>query len=89
MLFRVIVTDRGIEFTDPMKAEADPEIGEIQCRVFDLVTYFIKSWCSIAPIGVAICAYFDKVKLKLNGTNKQQYNKQDRRILMILPIAAV
>ena len=34
MLFQVIVTDRGSEFTDPMKIEADPETGEIQCRVF-------------------------------------------------------
>lgn len=34
MLFQVIVTDRGSEFTDPMKVEADPETGEIQCRVF-------------------------------------------------------
>ena len=34
MLFQVIVTDRGSEFTDPMKIEANPETGEIQCRVF-------------------------------------------------------
>ena len=34
MLFQVIVTDRGSEFTDPMKVEADPETGETQCRVF-------------------------------------------------------
>ena len=34
MLFQVIVTDRGSEFTDPMKIEADPETGEVQCRVF-------------------------------------------------------
>ena len=31
---QVIVADRGSEFTDPMKVEADPETGEIQCRVF-------------------------------------------------------
>ena len=31
---KVIVTDRGSEFTDPMKIDADPETGEIQCRVF-------------------------------------------------------
>ena len=29
MLFQVIVTDRGSEFTDPMKIEADPETGEV------------------------------------------------------------
>ena len=34
MLFQVIVTDRGSEFTDPMRMEADTESGEIQCRVF-------------------------------------------------------
>jgi len=34
MLFQVILTDRGSEFTDPMKIEADPETGEMQCRVF-------------------------------------------------------
>ena len=34
MLFQVIVTDRGSEFTAPMKIEADPETGEVQCRVF-------------------------------------------------------
>ena len=34
MLFQVILTDRGSEFTDPVKIETDPETGEIQCRVF-------------------------------------------------------
>ena len=34
MLFQVILTDRGSEFTDPMKIEADTQTGEIQCRVF-------------------------------------------------------
>lgn len=34
MLFQVIVTDRGSEFTDPMRMEADAQTGEIQCRVF-------------------------------------------------------
>lgn len=34
MLFQVLVTDRGSEFTDPVKIEADTETGEIQCRVF-------------------------------------------------------
>ena len=33
-LFQVIVTDRGSEFTDPVKIECDTETGEIQCRVF-------------------------------------------------------
>lgn len=33
-LFQVIVTDRGSEFTDPRKIEADTKTGEIQCRVF-------------------------------------------------------
>lgn len=33
-LFQVILTDRGSEFTDPNKIEADMETGEIQCRVF-------------------------------------------------------
>lgn len=33
-LFQVILTDRGSEFTDPKKIEADMETGEIQCRVF-------------------------------------------------------
>lgn len=33
-LFQVILTDRGSEFTDPVQNEADPEIGDIQCRVF-------------------------------------------------------
>ena len=28
------MTDRGSEFTDPMKIEADPETGAIQCQVF-------------------------------------------------------
>lgn len=34
MLFQVIITDRGSEFSDPEKIEADMETGEIQCRVF-------------------------------------------------------
>lgn len=34
LLFQVIVTDRGSEFTDSMKVEEDPETGEIQCRIF-------------------------------------------------------
>ena len=34
MLFQVIITDRGSEFSDPEKIEADIETGEIQCRVF-------------------------------------------------------
>jgi IS30 family transposase len=33
-LFQVILTDRGSEFTDPVKIECDMETGEIQCRVF-------------------------------------------------------
>lgn len=33
-LFQVILTDRGSEFTDPARIEADTETGEIQCRVF-------------------------------------------------------
>lgn len=31
---QVILTDRGSEFTDPVKMETDPETGEKQCRVF-------------------------------------------------------
>ena len=34
MLFQVLLTDRGSEFSDPVRMEADPETGEIQCRVF-------------------------------------------------------
>lgn len=34
MLFQVIITDWGSEFSDPEKIEADMETGEIQCRVF-------------------------------------------------------
>ena len=34
MLFQVIITDRGSEFSDSEKIEADMETGEIQCRVF-------------------------------------------------------
>ena len=34
ILFQVIITDRGSEFSDPQKIEADMETGEIQCRVF-------------------------------------------------------
>ena len=33
-IFQVILTDRGSEFTDPTKIEADMETGEIQCKVF-------------------------------------------------------
>lgn len=33
-LFQVILTDRGSEFTDPTRIEADTETGEIQCRIF-------------------------------------------------------
>ena len=33
-LFQVILTDRGSEFTDPTRIEADTETGEIQCLVF-------------------------------------------------------
>lgn len=34
ILFQVIITDQGSEFSDPQKIEADMETGEIQCRVF-------------------------------------------------------
>ena len=34
MLFQVILTDRGSEFSDPEKIETDLETGKIQCRVF-------------------------------------------------------
>lgn len=33
-LFQVILTDRGSEFSDPLKIEADMETGEILCHVF-------------------------------------------------------
>lgn len=33
-LFQVVLTDRGSEFTDPVKIEASRESGEIMCRVF-------------------------------------------------------
>jgi len=33
-LFQVILTDRGCEFTDPSKIEADNGTGELQCRLF-------------------------------------------------------
>ena len=33
-LFPVILTDRGSEFTDPVRIETDPESGELQCRLF-------------------------------------------------------
>lgn len=34
MLFPVILTDRGSEFTDPLAMEIDPETGELQSRIF-------------------------------------------------------
>lgn len=33
-LFQVVLTDRGSEFSDPLKIEAGQETGEILCRVF-------------------------------------------------------
>lgn len=33
-LFQVVLTDRGSEFTDPIKIETDMETGELLCRVF-------------------------------------------------------
>lgn len=33
-LFQVILTDRGSEFTDPVKVEADMETEKLLCRVF-------------------------------------------------------
>lgn len=33
-LFRVILTDRGSEFTNPKRIETDGNTGEIQCKVF-------------------------------------------------------
>ena len=47
MLFQVILTDRGSEFSDPEKIEADMGTGEIQCRVFycDLMNVNQKSNC--------------------------------------------
>ena len=33
-LFQVVLTDRGSEFSDPMKIETDTETGEQLCRVF-------------------------------------------------------
>ena len=37
MLFQVIVTDRGSEFTDPMKIEADPETGKSSAGYFTAI----------------------------------------------------
>lgn len=34
MLFPIILTDRGTEFSDPLRMEADPETGEIHSQVF-------------------------------------------------------
>lgn len=47
MLFQVIITDCGSEFSDPEKIEADMETGEIQCRIFhcDLMNTNQKSNC--------------------------------------------
>lgn len=33
-LFQVVLTDRGSEFTDPLRIEVDQETGEIQSKVF-------------------------------------------------------
>lgn len=33
-IFRVILVDRGTEFTDPASIEVDPETGEYDCNVF-------------------------------------------------------
>lgn len=33
-LFQVLLSDRGSEFTDPEKIEADQSTGQIQCRLF-------------------------------------------------------
>lgn len=33
-IFQVVLTDRGSEFSDPTKIEANAETGEIQCKVF-------------------------------------------------------
>lgn len=33
-LFQIVLADRGTEFSDPAKIEADTDTGEIQCRVF-------------------------------------------------------
>ena len=33
-MFRVILVDRGTEFTDPASIEVDPETGEYDCNVF-------------------------------------------------------
>lgn len=33
-LFQVVLTDRGTEFTDPLRIEVDSDTGEVQCRLF-------------------------------------------------------
>jgi len=33
-IFQICLTDRGSEFTDPLRIECDEKTGELQCRVF-------------------------------------------------------
>ena len=72
---QVVLTDRGSEFTDPMRIEADTESGEIQCRVFycDPMNSSQKSHCErnhefiryVIPKGEAKDEYTEEEIMRL------------------------
>ena len=90
LLFQVIVTDRGSEFTDPVKIETDPESRERQCRVFycDPMNSNQKSNCErnheliryVIPKGKAKPAYskedIRKMMNHINSYPRKKWNGQ-------------
>ena len=89
-LFRVILTDRGSEFTDPSSIEADPITGEVTTRLFycDPMQTNQKSRCErnhefiryILPKGKPMTTLTqDKVTLMMNHINSYPRKKWNDR----------
>lgn len=77
LLYRIWYnSDRGSEFTDPMKMEADPETGEISCRIFycDPMNSNQKSNCER---NHELIRY-----LILKNQTKERYTEEEIRTMM-------
>ena len=93
MLFQVILTDRGSEFSDPEKIEADMGTWKIQCRVFycDPMNINQKSKCErkhelicyIIPKKHVKDRYTEKIRKMMSHINsylRKKWNRQLRSI---------
>lgn len=90
ILFQVLLTDRGSEFTAPSQIESDTETGEIQCRVFycDPMNSNQKSNCErnheliryVIPKGRAKAEYDnEEIRKMMNHINSYPRKKWNGR----------